>query len=916
MAKLRVYELARSLNTTNVILIDKIRDMGIPVKSHMTTFDSEMVKNIKANFLGNEQVLDEQRLKPTLIRRRRKKNVENEVFIEKGSTDFHEPQELSSVEKTDASEQSDIEDDKQELLSKEKPAEVNAEKKLDENIIESKMQESVGRLPDEEAVDNEPAADATNNKDLKIYPFEKKDSIPVTETKKRKKKTKKGKKDTPAKIIKLPEPVKKADRKPVKKLTASDTKPVAPIKGKVQTKGKIEKKTYEKPVKPSNTNDFVKKKKIKRPEKEEKEVTQKGINWSKKKISFKKKEVVEGDALYAKSKKKRKRKKGFGDKKIVSGQKTLITTPKAIKRRIKIDDTITLSDLARRMGIKANEMIAKLMTMGVMATVNQTIDFDTAALVAAEFKYELEKASFEEENFLKVEENNPDKMVPRAPVVTIMGHVDHGKTSLLDVIRKTNITATEAGGITQHIGAYSVKTDGGQVAFLDTPGHEAFTAMRSRGASITDMVILVVAADDGVMPQTVEAINHAKAANVSIIVAINKIDKPGAEPDRVKRELAEAGLVPEDWGGNTIFANVSAKTGAGIDNLLEMVLLQAEVLELKANPERLAAGHIIEANLDPGKGALATVLIQQGTLHAGDSVVCGTQYGKIRSLMNDKGELITSAGPSMPVEITGLTGVPSSGDELIAIKDEKSAKQISLHRTQKHRAKELAKTSKMSLEKLYEKLNKAESVDLNLIVKADVHGSIEAIIDSLSKLSNENVKINIIHFATGTVTESDISLAVVSDAIILGFNVRPGVKVRSMAVEEHVDLRFYNIIYNLIEDIQNAIIGMMPSTFKEHILGTAEIREVFHIPKIGAIAGCYVIDGKIKRNEKVRLLRDGIVIYEGKISSLKRFKDDAKEVQNGFECGIGIENYNDIKVNDTIECFHMEEIKAQAPLKT
>jgi len=556
-------------------------------------------------------------------------------------------------------------------------------------------------------------------------------------------------------------------------------------------------------------------------------------------------------------------------------------------------------------------MIKKLMDLGVMATVNQTLDFDTAVLVAAEFDYELEKASFEEETVLHVVKDDPDKLITRPPVVTIMGHVDHGKTSLLDVIRKTKVTENEAGGITQHIGAYHVSTDKGPIIFLDTPGHEAFTKMRARGAKVTDLVILVVAADDGVMPQTIEAINHSRAAKVPIIVAINKIDKQNADPERVQRELADAGLVPEDWGGDTIFVQVSAKENRGIDELLEMALLQTEILELKANPDRLAMGYVVEAKLDSGRGAVATVLIKHGTLKINDPVVCGVHYGKTRALLNDRGMNVTSAGPSIPVEIIGLSGVPNAGDDLISLADEKNAKQVSAHRIQKQRSKELAKTSRLSLEKLYEQMQKSEVKDLNLIIKADVHGSIEALREALTKLSNEEVRINVIHSATGTLTESDISLATVSDAIIIGFNVRPTSKIQMLAHEENVDIRFYDIIYNVIKDVKDAIVGMMSSTFEERILGRAEIREVFHVPKVGAIAGCYVTEGKIERGQLARVLRDWVVCYDGKISSLRHFKDDIKEIQSGYECGIGIEKYNDLKIGDIIECYYLEEIKPE-----
>ncbi len=711
------------------------------------------------------------------------------------------------------------------------------------------------------------------------------------------KKKKKSRKDTPAKIIKLPtQPVAS-----LKKETPAAQEPAARAEdaGGDSDAGEDRHRRGKRPAAAAPEDAAAKDKKPRE------------NRWAKKKISFKRKEVVEGADLYAGSARRGKGRKGAKVKPAPS-QKTQITTPKAIKRRIKVDDTIALSDLAKRMGIKANEIIMKLMGQGIMVTVNQTLDFETASLVAAEFGYEAERAAFEEEALLKTTgTDDPEKMAERPPVVTIMGHVDHGKTSLLDVIRKTRITENEAGGITQHIGAYYVETEGGQIVFLDTPGHEAFTAMRARGATVTDIVVLVVAADDGVMPQTVEAINHSRAAEVPIIVAVNKIDKANADPDKVMRELSEQGLVPEAWGGDTIFVMVSAKQAQGINELLEMILLQSEVLELKANPEKLAVGYVVEAKLDAGRGPVATVLIQDGTLRAGDAVVCGIHHGKIRALINDRSVQVDSAGPSIPVEILGLSGVPNAGDEMVSLADDKSAKQVSDHRMQKQRSVELAKTSRMNLEKLFEKMQKGEVKDLNLIIKADVHGSIEALKDSLTKLSNEEVAIHVIHAATGTVSESDVSLAAVSNAIILGFNVRPSAKVQSMASEEQVDMRFYNVIYNAIKDIQDAIVGMMSSTFEERVVGSAAIREVFHVPKVGSIAGSYVTDGKIQRGLQIRLIRDGIVIYSGKIGSLRRFKDDVKEVASGYECGIGIENFNDLKVNDVMECFFMEEIKPE-----
>jgi len=871
----RVYELARDLNMTNKDLLEKLREMEIEVGSHMSSLDEETVDRVKDNLRGKPaSQIEEVRVKPTVIRRRKK--------VVKPKPVAEEPEEEAPAEEAPV-----------------EPAEAKAEAKVPKKAAAKKKKKApaakVAAPPEDKTAQTETEeapADATV--DAQAEPAE---SVADGKPKKAARKKaaakaeaktappkKKAKKEAPAKIIKLgPAPevqaalkeraVTTARRKPAAEPAAGVVSLEDARKGKKGLGDRRDKKPYKK-----------------------------------KKISFRKREIVEGAALYSRTGRGRGRKKVKG-KQAFAGQKTQITTAKAIKRRIKIDDSIVLAELAKRMGIKANEMIAKLMGMGVMATVNQTIDFDTAALVAAEFDYEVERIAFEEETLLKVEKDDPAAMVERAPVVTIMGHVDHGKTSLLDVIRKSSITDDEAGGITQHIGAYNVATDRGRIAFLDTPGHEAFTAMRSRGAKVTDLVILVVAADDGVMPQTIEAINHSKAAEVPIIVAVNKMDKAGADPDRVMRELAENGLNPEDWGGDTIFVQVSANEKTGIENLLDMVLLQAEMLELKANPEKLATGHVVEAKLDTGRGAVATVLVQQGTLHTGDPVVCGIHYGKIRSMINDTSQTVNTAGPSVPVEIIGLSGVPNAGDEFVAVKDEKAAKQVSLHRSQKQRSKELAKSSRMSLDSLFEKMQEGDVKDLNLIIKADVHGSIEALTESLVKLSNEEVKINIVHAATGTITESDVSLAAVSDAIIIGFNVRPNTKVQAQANEEQVDMRFYNIIYNVIKEVEGAILGMMESTFEEHVLGRAEVRQVFHVPKVGAIAGSYVTDGKIQRSQMMRLLREGIILYEGRNSSLKRFKDDVKEVQNGYECGIGIENYNDIKEGDVIECYYLEEVK-------
>ncbi|MDE6735834.1 MAG: translation initiation factor IF-2, partial [Desulfovibrio sp.] len=582
---------------------------------------------------------------------------------------------------------------------------------------------------------------------------------------------------------------------------------------------------------------------------------------------------------------------------------------KAAKRKIRVTEAIRVADMAHQMGLKANEIIKVLFGLGVMATINQSLDIDTATLVAAEFGYEVEKAGFSEEDYLVPKEADaPESLKPRPPVVTIMGHVDHGKTSLLDAIRKSNVTSGEAGGITQHIGAYHVKTKRGEIVFLDTPGHEAFTAMRARGAQVTDLVILVVAADDGVMEQTREAINHSRAANVPIMVAVNKMDKPGADPDRVLRELAELGLQPEDWGGDTVVSRVSAKTREGLDDLLELVALQSEIMDLKANPDKPARGHIVEARLDKGRGPVATVLIQEGTLRLGDNFVCGPFSGRVRALTSDQGKKVKEAGPSIPVEVQGFEGVPEAGEEFFVVADDKLARRIADSRAVRQREHDLRSEARVTLESFLSKSAESqEAQTLNLVLKADVQGSLEAITEALNKLSTDKVKINVVHGGTGAISESDILLASASQAIIIGFNVRPAARIKDVAERENVDIRFYDIIYKLVDDIKSAMAGMLAPVQREVYLGQAEVRETFSVPKVGIIAGSYVSDGKIARNAGVRLLRDGVVIYTGKIASLKRFKDDAREVVKGNECGVGLENFNDVKVGDIIEAFETVE---------
>ena len=610
---------------------------------------------------------------------------------------------------------------------------------------------------------------------------------------------------------------------------------------------------------------------------------------------------------------------GYDDDVVRGGKRSRMKKPSAqqMMAPIKIEhaymsgDTIVVRDLCEKIGKTSAEIIKKLFLLGNMATINSEIDFDTASLVCADFDITLEKKpevtaedQLTAENFDDSEEN----LQPRPPVVTIMGHVDHGKTSLLDYIRNSRVTAGEAGGITQHIGAYTVKMNGRDITFLDTPGHEAFTAMRARGAQATDIAILVVAADDSVMPQTIEAINHAKAANVPIIVAINKMDKPEADPERVKTDLTKYGIVCEDWGGDTIMCPVSAKTGEGVDELLEMILLQADTMELRANPNRLGRGVIIEAKLDKARGPLATVLMQNGTLHVGDNIIAGLASGRVRALINDRGEKVKEAGPSTPVEIMGFDEVPSAGDEMQAVGDDRLSRQVAEERKAKVKASREATMAKVSLENMFSNMESGKQTTLNLIIKADVQGSVEAVKQAMEKLSSDEVKVHVLHSAAGAITKDDVNLASAFNAIIIGFNIRPDASAREAAEREKVDVRLYTVIYKAIEDMELAMKGLLAPEYREVLLGHAEVRNVFKITGAGVIAGCYVTDGKVQRNAQVRLLRDNVVVFEGKLSSLKHYKEDVKEMAAGFECGMSLEGHNDIKEGDVVECFIMEEI--------
>ena len=591
-------------------------------------------------------------------------------------------------------------------------------------------------------------------------------------------------------------------------------------------------------------------------------------------------------------------------------QKLQLEIAKKQQLKVEIPDEISVGELASRMKKTASEVIKQLFKLGVFASVSDVIDYDTAALVAMELGCKVEKEVIVtvEERLIDDHEDKPEDLLPRAPVVVVMGHVDHGKTSLLDYIRHANVVSGEAGGITQHIGAYTVEINGSPITFLDTPGHEAFTSMRARGAMVTDIAILVVAADDGIMPQTIESINHAKAANIPVVVAINKMDTVGANPDRIKQQLTEYDLVPEEWGGDTIVCPISAKTGMGIENLLENLVVLAEVQELKANPNRAAKGTVIEARLDKGRGPIMTVLVQNGTLKAGDIIIAGTAVGRVRTMINDKGQRVTEAGPSTPVEISGLSEVPSAGDVFNAVADERMARELAEERRVQQMNNSMGGTKKVSLEDIFSQIKSGEMKTLNIIVKADVQGSAEAVKSSLEKISNDEVRVKVIHSAVGAINESDVMLAATSGAIIVGFNVRPDNAARDSAARSNVDMRMYRVIYDCINEIEAAMKGMLAPQFKEVIIGHAEVRETYKVSKVGTVCGCYCTDGKIQRGCEVRVLRDNIVIHEGELASLRRFKDDVKEVASGYECGMQVEKFNDIKIGDVIECFVMEQI--------
>ncbi len=883
--KMRVRELSAELGISNKELLHILRSQDIQVKSHMSGLSQDEIDLVRSTLKQERQSQTQETITSSgvIVRRRHHKR---------------EPDRTRTQEQRKVT---DIPAETEGPVSSPSGA-------IDQGLEEKQDQEAQGdnQAPDQQYPEEHGPVTREKEHTRKDSEIEKKETPspgPSTKHRRKKRPSRKKKQDIPPQVTIISRP------QETKQPEESSTEVSEPQEVSPETEETESPKT-------GKTEDLDSKKKKKKDKRtvdvsalyEEKEPRKDKLDWKKKKTT----EVKDKTGGKASLKKKATQPKGPQDR---EQPPQLKSQPlKATKRKIKMEEAIRVSELAQEMGVKAQEIIKVLINLGVMATINQSLDVETAVLVAAEFGYEVEKIGFSEEQFILPQaDDQPEELYPRSPVVTIMGHVDHGKTSLLDSIRESHIIDRESGGITQHIGAYHVNFDGHPIVFLDTPGHEAFTEMRSRGAQVTDIVILIVAADDGVMDQTVEAINHAKAANVPIVVAVNKIDKDNADKERVKRELAEHGLIPEEWSGDTIFTDISAKQRIGLEQLLEMVLLQAEVLDLKANPNKRARGHIVEARLDKGRGPVGTVLIQEGTLHTGDPFVCGLFHGKVRAMFNDRGEKISQAAPSTPVEVQGFEGVPNAGDEFVIVENEKVAKRISESRQTKFREQELAKETKLTLESFFAAKAEEEIKTLYLILKTDVQGSLEAISESIQKLNTEKVKVNIIHGGIGAITESDIKLASASNAVIIGFNVRPTAKIKNIAEKEGVDIRFYEVIYHVVNEVKEAMTGMLAPISREVYLGQAEVRNTFQVPKIGTVAGCFVLDGKLRRNSGIRLLRDGVVIYTGRLSSLKRFKDDVKEVSKDYECGVGLDHFNDIKINDIIEAY--EEVQEKATLE-
>lgn len=892
---MRVHELAKELKMDSKILIPKLKEMGVEAKSHMSSLEEEQADKVR-NMLGGATLIKSK--KPKAPKKASQKKSQQAPETTSKASRSKAPKVISR----ETVEEAPIETPAEALIEKRVSGTVIRRRKKaplpePEPTIEAETVKEQEVVPEKEVKEEKPSVAAKEAEPQKeAVPArdkdKKKEEVEAKPVKKPKIKTVKEKEKTPARII---------DRIDLSPRKEAETAPAATAEEQTQRPDDTKKKTLEVPSQEIEKKAGVKGK-----------ARRKKFNWQKESL-----EEEEFTSEAAPQKRVRYKVKGKPAGKGRRHKAEVIpfykapekTVPRAIKRKIRIYEGIVVAELAKKMGVKSAEVIKKLVDLGEMATINQFLEVDTASIIASDFGYEIETVPVEEETIFKeLTQDSEGDLQPRCPVVTVMGHVDHGKTSLLDAIRNTQVAEGEKGGITQHIGAYRVSTKGGDIAFVDTPGHEAFTTMRARGAQVTDIVILVVAAEEGAKPQTIEAINHARAADVPIIVAINKIDKPEADPEKVRQELSQHGLVSENWGGDIIFAEVSAKKKQGLEKLLEMVLLQSEILELKANPDKPAKGTIIEARLDRGRGPIATVLIQEGTLKAGDPFVSRHNFGKVRALIDDRGRKIKKAGPSTPVEITGFSSVPEAGDVFIAV-DEKKARQTSIYWQQKKREEELRKDSRVSLETFLSTSGDEDVKELKIIIKADVQGSAEALKQSLENLSTDEIKVNIIHNSVGAISLNDVMLASASNAIVIGFGVKIEPKVQEEANQEKVDVRVYGIIYEVIDDVKKAMVGMLAPKFVEKISGKAEVRQVFDISKYGTVAGCFVVDGRVVNGTQARVTRNSEVIYEGKITSLKKFKDDAKEVLSGQDCGIYLGSFKEFQEGDIIESFVLEEVE-------
>ena len=872
--KKKIYKLATELNISHEVIIEFLRKKGHEVKSHMSSVDEDAMREILMHFKKDKDVAERHQRKIAEIRESKKKKEENEAAEAVAVEDVPAPAEAAPVLPEAAETQ---QPEPAPPTSAEEP-ETSEESPSLELVATAKPDAAKIILPsDEEAVATE-----DENEPGYLTPLEKERKTKVGLTIK-------------GKIV-LTKPA-------AKKTAAPSTTEVVDETDDAHKKKKKKKKVRSDEVaeRPGDAEDGEKKKKKK------KRLRHKEVDQNEVKDAIRRTFAAMDDVPVGSRASHRKRKRKEREEEVARQEEEA----KLDIGKLRVTEFLSVNDLANLMGVNVADVIKKCMELGIMVSINQRLDKDTITLVADEFGFQISFfAEITEDDFLEDVQDPEETLVRRAPVVTIMGHVDHGKTSLLDYIRRENVVAGEAGGITQHIGAYEVTTQSGsRIAFLDTPGHEAFTAMRARGAQITDIVVLVVAADDNVMPQTLEAISHAQAAGVPIIIAMNKIDRPDAAPDRIRQQLSEKNVLVEEWGGKYQSVELSARSGKGVDTLLDKIAVEAEVLDLKANPKRMARGTVVEAQLDKGKGVTATVLVQKGTLRVGDPFIAGIYSGKVRAMFDERGKRVEAAGPSTPVQLTGLDGFPQAGDKFIATETDREAREVSVKRQQLKREQDFRQIRFRTLDDISMQIKEGEVQELAIIVKGDVDGSVEALADSLMKISHKEVKLNVVHSGVGTISESDIMLAAASGAVIIGFRVRPNLNARRLAEKESVDIRTYSIIYDAIEDVHKALEGLLAPEKKEEIVATVEIREVFKVPKIGNIGGCYVLDGKIQRNNRVRLIRDGIQVFEGTISSLKRFKDDVREVDSGFECGIGLENFNDIKVGDSIEAFKITEAK-------